>query len=147
MRTWSITTLNLSEATIPSQSEQSEGEAQSAGGTNGEELEKKKLHDELRSLVDKYEEIAKKMEGSSSVEQLLNHADLPYTAEVMVVPFPPKFKVSQIEMYDGSRDPIDHLENFKVHMILHEFPWTNSLSSLPIDVERHGVRLVQSATT
>ncbi|XP_042969059.1 uncharacterized protein LOC122301741 [Carya illinoinensis] len=47
--------------------------------------------------------------------------DLPYSTEVMVVLLPPKFKVPLIDMYDGSRDPMDHLENFKAHMILHGF--------------------------
>ncbi|XP_042972828.1 uncharacterized protein LOC122304635 [Carya illinoinensis] len=39
----------------------------------------------------------------------------------MAVPLPPKFKVPQIDMYDGFRDPIDHLENFKAHMTLYGF--------------------------
>lgn len=85
-------------------------------------MEKKSLHDELRNLVDKYEEMAKKMGGSSLVEQLFNCTDQPYSAEVMAIPLPSKLKVLQIEMYDGSRDPVDHLKNFKVHMTLHGFP-------------------------
>lgn len=70
-----------------------EEDAHSVGSMHGEELEKRKLHDKLRSLVDKYEEIARRMRGSSFVEQLLNRIDLPYGEEVMAVPLPPKFKV------------------------------------------------------
>ncbi|XP_075670419.1 uncharacterized protein LOC142640227 [Castanea sativa] len=34
------------------------------------------------------------------------------------VPLPPKFRMSQIEAYDGSKDPLDHLESFKTLMHL-----------------------------
>lgn len=39
-------------------------EAHSVSGMNVELIEKKKLHDKLCSLVDKYKEMAKRMEGS-----------------------------------------------------------------------------------
>lgn len=45
-----------------------EGDAHSVGGMNAKELEKKRLHDKLRSLVDKYEEMTRKIGGSSSIE-------------------------------------------------------------------------------
>lgn len=47
--------------------------------------------------------------------------NLPYNAEVMAVPLPPKFRTPQIEMYDKSKDPAKHLETFKTHMMLHDF--------------------------
>lgn len=114
--------IELSEATLSIHQEQGEWEAQSNEGTNAEELEKKRLHDELCSLVDKYEKMAQKMEGSSSFEQLLNHTNLPYSVEVKVVPLPLKLAASKIDMCDGSQDPVDHLENFKAHITLHGFP-------------------------
>ncbi|KAF5458728.1 hypothetical protein F2P56_022738 [Juglans regia] len=64
----------------------------------------------------------KRMGGSSSVEQLLTRTDLPYSEEVMAVPLPSIFKVPHIDLYDGSKDPIDHLENFIAHMTLSGFP-------------------------
>ena len=33
-------------------------------------------------------------------------------------PFPPKFSMPQVETYDGSKDPLDHLESFKTLMHL-----------------------------
>lgn len=82
---------------MPNHSKQPEGEAHSTGGMNTEEIENKKLHDELCGLNDKYEEMARKMEGSSSIDQLLNFTYLPYNTKVMAVSLPPKFKVPQIE--------------------------------------------------
>lgn len=102
-------------------SEQSEGEAHSVVRMNVGEEEKKKLYDKLRNLIDKYEEMARRIWGSSLVDQLLNRTNLPYILEVMAVPLPPKFKVPQIELYDRLRDPINHLKNFMAHMNLHRF--------------------------
>lgn len=57
----------------------------------------------------------------SSVDQLLTSTDLLYNAEVMASPHPSNSKVCQMEMYDGSKDPLEHLETFKAHLSLHGF--------------------------
>lgn len=51
----------------PSPNRQIEAKSHSIGGTNADDEEKKKMHRELHSLIDKYEEIAKKMGPSSSL--------------------------------------------------------------------------------
>lgn len=65
----------------------------------------KKIQHELHNLIDKYEEMARKMGASSSMDQLLTSTDLPYNAKVMAMPLPPKFRVAQMDMFDRSRDP------------------------------------------
>lgn len=52
------------------------------------------------------------------VDQLINETYLPYSARVMNIPFPSHFKVSHIDMYDGSAEPMEYLENLKVHTTL-----------------------------
>lgn len=47
---------------------------------------------------------------------------MPYSAEIMAMSLLPKFKVSQIEMYDESKNPIDHLEIFNECITFHSFP-------------------------
>ena len=42
-----------------------------------------------------------------------------FTSEIMEQVIPPWFKMPQIELYDGSFDPLDHLEAFKALMLLH----------------------------
>lgn len=37
-------------------------------------------------------------------------------------PISPKFKVPQMDPYDGSFDPIDHIETYKAHMSLQGVP-------------------------
>ena len=47
------------------------------------------------------------------------NAALTFTSEIMEQIIPPWFKMPQIKLYDGSVDPLDHLEAFKVLMLLH----------------------------
>lgn len=98
--------------------DRTEGESQSAGS----EEEAKKMHHYLRSLLDKYEEMVRRIGALSLVDQLLTSMNLPYSVETMVVPLPQKFKVTAMEMYNSTKDPVEHLENFKDHMTLHRFP-------------------------
>ena len=45
--------------------------------------------------------------------------DPPFSAKVMNEPVPPRFKIPQTELYDGTSDPLDHLESFKALMLLY----------------------------
>ncbi|XP_042942838.1 uncharacterized protein LOC122277020 [Carya illinoinensis] len=93
------------------------------------------MHDELKELARKYEEMAKKIEGFSSVESLLHQIDLPYNTRIMVMPVSPKFKVPQVVMYDGSKDLVDHLENFKGHITPHGFPGEIACRVFPLTLK------------
>ncbi|XP_071911843.1 uncharacterized protein [Coffea arabica] len=47
-----------------------------------------------------------------------NYAASPFTREVEDYPLPRRFKIPNIELYDGSTDPEDHLSVFLTHMCL-----------------------------
>ena len=53
---------------------------------------------------------------SSDLDDLVHRTDSPFTAFVTSYPLPPKFRMPQVENYDGSKDPLDHLESFKTLM-------------------------------
>jgi len=55
---------------------------------------------------------------STDLDDLVHLTDSPFTASVTSFPFPPKFCMSQVEKYDRSKDPLDHLESFKTLMHL-----------------------------
>ena len=55
---------------------------------------------------------------SSDLDKLVHRTDSPFTAQVTLFPLPPKFHMPQVETYDGSKDPLDHLESFKTLMHL-----------------------------
>lgn len=75
----------------------------------------------MRSLIDKYEKMTKRIEASLSVNNLLTSTNLPSSEEVMAVLWPPKFRVPYMEMYNKSKDPLEQLETFKAHITLHGF--------------------------
>ena len=55
---------------------------------------------------------------SSDLDDLVNRTDSPFTAQVNSCPLPQKFRMPQVESYDGFKDPLDHLETFKTMMHL-----------------------------
>ena len=55
---------------------------------------------------------------SSDLDNLVHRTDSPFTASVSSFPLPPKFRMFQVESYDGAKDPLDHLETFKTLMHL-----------------------------
>jgi len=55
---------------------------------------------------------------SSDLDKLVHQTDLPFTTPVTLFPLSLKFYMPQVEAYDGSKDPLDHLESFKTLMHL-----------------------------
>ena len=55
---------------------------------------------------------------SSDFNDLVHRIDSPFIASVTLFPLPPKFRMLQVESYDGSKDLLDHLESFKTLMHL-----------------------------
>ena len=50
---------------------------------------------------------------STNLDKPVHRIDSPFSIEVTSFPLPTKFRMPQVETYDGSRDPLDHLESFK----------------------------------
>ena len=55
------------------------------------------------------------------MDTLVQQTESPYTAEVLHFPLPAKFKMPQVEAFDGTRDPVDHLNTYKNQMELHGY--------------------------
>ncbi|XP_075633507.1 uncharacterized protein LOC142605967 [Castanea sativa] len=55
---------------------------------------------------------------SSDLDELVHQTDSPFTAPVTLFLLLPKFRMPQVEAYDGSKDPLDHPETFKTLMHL-----------------------------
>ena len=55
---------------------------------------------------------------SNDFDELVHRMDSPFTALVTSCPLYVKFRMLQIEVYNGSKDPLDHLESFKTFMHL-----------------------------
>ena len=56
-----------------------------------------------------------------SLDTLVQQNESPFTGEVLYFPFPAKFRMPQIEAFDGAKDPVDHLNTYKNQMELHVY--------------------------
>ena len=56
-----------------------------------------------------------------TMDTLVQQTESPFTAKVLHFPLPVKFKMPQVEAFDGVRDPVDHLNTYKNQMELHGY--------------------------
>ena len=59
--------------------------------------------------------------ASDSMDTLVQQTESPFTAEVLHFPLPAKFRMSQVEAFNGTKDPVDHLNTYKTQMELHGY--------------------------
>ena len=58
---------------------------------------------------------------TDSMDTLVQQTESPFTAKVLHFPLPAKFRMPQVEAFDGARDPVDHLNTYKNQMELHGY--------------------------
>ena len=80
---------------------------------------------------------------SSDLDGLVHRTNLPFTTSVNSFPLPPKFRMLQVENYDGNKDPLDHLECFKTLMHLQGGTERDHVQSLSHHTEGTHKDLVQ----
>ena len=56
-----------------------------------------------------------------TMDTLVQQTESPFTAEVLHFPLLAKFRIPQVETFDGTRDPVDHLNTYKNQMELHGY--------------------------
>ena len=56
-----------------------------------------------------------------SMDALVQQTESLFTAGVLHFPLPTKFRMPQIEAFDGTKDPVDHLNTYKTWMKLHGY--------------------------
>ena len=64
---------------------------------------------------------AVKVRALVSMDALVQQTESPFTADVLHFPLPAKFRMLQIEAFDGMKDPIVHLNTYKNQMKLHGY--------------------------
>lgn len=57
----------------------------------------------------------------STVEALVQRTDHPFSTMIMLHPLPKRFGIPPMESFDESKDPFDHLETYKILMLLHDY--------------------------
>ena len=56
-----------------------------------------------------------------SMDALVQQKESPFTVGVLHFPLPTKFRMPQIETFDGTKDLVDHLNTYKNQMELHGY--------------------------
>ena len=59
-----------------------------------------------------------KAKAAKNLDMLIHRSESPFTKRVDEYPFPAKFKVPQLETFDGLKDPLDYLDSFRTVMHL-----------------------------
>ena len=70
------------------------------------------------------------------MDELVHRTDSPFTTSVISFPLPTKFKMPQVEAYDGSKDPLYHLESFKTLTHLQGVPDKIMCKAFPTTLKR-----------
>ena len=70
--------------------------------------------DELKSAI--------KDKGRENLDGMIRRTNSPFTNEVLNHPLLPKFYLPQLNSYDGSKDPLDHIKSFETLMLLQMTP-------------------------
>ena len=91
--------------------EESNSRANKWDRTSGEDSTR--VENELRNMRKEMDELKSAMEDKSrgNLYGMIWRTDSPFTNEVLNRSFPPKFCLPQLESYDGSKDPLDHIES------------------------------------
>ena len=56
-----------------------------------------------------------------SMDVLVQQTESSFTVEVLHFPLPTKFRMPQIKTFNGTKDPVDHLNTYKNQMELHRY--------------------------
>ena len=60
--------------------------------------------------------------AAKNLDDLVHRTDSPFTKAITSFPLPSKFRMPSLETFDGSKDPLNHLESFKTMMCLQGVP-------------------------
>ena len=75
--------------------------------------------DQMRKVMD---EMRENMRRVNPIKDLVHRTNSPFTASFNGHPLPPKFKMPFLDLYDGTRDPFNHITTFKTTMHLQGVP-------------------------
>ena len=63
---------------------------------------------------------AKREKTNRNLDGMVRRMDYPFNTKILECPLPPKFHLSQLESFDGLKDPLDHITTFKMTLSLQQ---------------------------
>jgi hypothetical protein len=76
--------------------------------------------------------VAEKQGGKELLANIFQNPDSIFTDEVANTALPDKFKIPDIPIFTGSKDPMDHLMTFRSHTSLHKTPGVVVCRAFPL---------------
>ena len=89
----------------------------------GEQSWEQSWEQRFRDIQQELSHIKEAVKGQApvSMDALVQQTESPFTVGVLHFPFPKKFRMPQIETFDGMKYPIYHLNTYKNQMELHGY--------------------------
>uniref|UniRef100_A0A2N9H4D6 RNase H type-1 domain-containing protein n=1 Tax=Fagus sylvatica TaxID=28930 RepID=A0A2N9H4D6_FAGSY len=80
-----------------------------------------KPEEELKEMREQMKEMKSQVraKAAKNLDMLVHRSESPFTKRIDEYPLPAKFKVPQLETFDGFKDPLDYLDSFRTIMRLH----------------------------
>ena len=74
----------------------------------------------MKNVRKELDKVKNAMKGKTTinVDGIIKRTNSPFTANVLKCSLPPKFRLPQLEVYDGTKDPLDHIGAFKIILSL-----------------------------
>ena len=87
------------------------------------EVEEQSWEQRFRKLQQELSRVKVVVKGRApdTMDTLVQQTESPFTTEVLRYPLPAKFRMPQVEAFDGVKDPVDHLNTYKNQMELHGY--------------------------
>ena len=86
-------------------------------------VEEQSWEQRFRRLQQELSRVKEVVKGRApdTMDTLVQQTESPFTTEVLRYPLPAKFRMPQVEAFDGVKDPVDHLNTYKNQMELHGY--------------------------
>uniref|UniRef100_A0A2N9F391 Integrase catalytic domain-containing protein n=1 Tax=Fagus sylvatica TaxID=28930 RepID=A0A2N9F391_FAGSY len=104
-----------------------------------------KLEEELKEMREQMKEMKSqvKAKAAKNLDMLVHRSESPFTKRIDEYPLPAKFKVPQLETFDGFKDPLDYLDSFRNHHASSRRVGRDNVPHFPNKPQRLGKDLVQ----
>ena len=74
----------------------------------------------MKNMRNELDEVKNAMKGKTTInlDDMIKRTDSPFITSVLECPLPPKFRLPQLEVYNGTKDLVDHIRAFKTILSL-----------------------------
>ena len=65
----------------------------------------------MKNVRMELDEVKNAIKGKTMInlDGMIKRTDSPFTTSILECPLPPKFHLPQLEVYNGTKDPLDHI--------------------------------------